>query len=179
MSRESNKVPGIWKWTVAILFLLNIALLATIWFKPSGEKVREMHEGERPNEFIQRNLHFSREQLKVFDILRERHHDSVVILQREGEQLRRQYFENLQHPESADSTRLQVLSSAIGRNQQEIEIVTYRHFRQVRALCDDKQKLVFDNIITEVLKRMSGHHGPPPRDDAGDGRRQGPPPAEQ
>lgn len=149
--------------------MLNLALLATIWFRPGGQQGERpgMREGERPNEFIERNLHFSKEQVAAFDVLRGRHHDSIMMLQRQGHELRTQYFDNLKHPEAADSDNVNRLAAAIADNQKEIELVTYRHFRQVRALCDEKQKPVFDNIIDEVLRMMSGPH----KEGGGRGRR--------
>ena len=156
-----NKVPGIWKWMVGILFVLNLTLLATIWFKPGGrQEGPRMGEGERPNEFIEKSLHFSQDQVKAFDVLRGRHHDSILMLQKQGQDLRKEYFDNLKHPETADTNRVNAIAVSIADNQKEVELVTYRHFRQVRALCDEKQKPIFDNIIDDVLRMMSGpHHG--------------------
>jgi len=183
-----NKVSGIWKWTVAILVLLNLGLLATMWLKPAAQHGQEgprMGGGERPNEMIQDKLHFTDAQTKEFDALRERHHDSIMTLQRQGQELRKQYFDMLKHPEASDSSRIDSIGNAIGNNQKQIEFVTYRHFRQVRALCDDKQKAGFDEIIDDVLRVMSRqHHSPketeqrgPEGDRAGGG--QGPPPLQR
>lgn len=174
-----NKVPGIWKWTVVILFILNLALLATIWFKPSARYAADRMRPEQPNELIERNLHFTDQQVSEFDILRERHHDSIMMLQRQGQQLRKEYFDNLKHPETADSATLQTLVDAIGENQEQIEFVTFRHFRQVRALCDDKQKETFDKIINDVLRIMSRQHKMERRGDQIPGRQGPPPPGRQ
>jgi len=156
-----NKVPGIWKWTVGILFILNLALLATIWCRPGAEHSMPppMHEGARPDELIKGKLHFTEEQNKAFDELRDRHHDSIMMLQRQGKALRTQYFDYLKHPGAADSNRIDSLGAAIGNVQQQIEFVTFRHFRQVRMLCDEKQKATFDEIIDDVLRMMARQHG--------------------
>lgn len=171
-----NKVPGIWKWTVAILFILNLALLATIWFKPSADYGGAGPGEEQPNQLIQSRLHFTEQQISQFDILRERHHDSIMILQRKGRALRKEYFDNLRHPETADSSTVDAIGSAIADNQKQIEFVTYRHFRQVRALCNEQQKVIFDDIIDDVLRMMSRQHRPGRQRGERPGR-QGPPPA--
>jgi hypothetical protein len=180
-----NKVPGIWKWMVGLLFVLNLALLATIWFKPGDKQLASpgVNGGERPNEFIERKLHFSAEQVSAFDVLRKRHHDSIMTLQQQGRELRDQYFDNLKHPETVDSNNVNRIALAIADNQKEIELVTYRHFRQVRQLCNEQQKPVFDDIIDEVLRMMSRPQGRgPERQARPEGRAPGghrPPPPQQ
>ena len=70
--------------------------------------------------------------------------------------MRTALFENLKNANKTEQ-QLNSLMTAIGDNQKQTEYVTYRHFRQVRELCNDEQKKVFDDIIQEVMKKMTGH----------------------
>jgi hypothetical protein len=89
-------------------------------------------------------------------------------LRKESTGYRRQLFDNIKNKNTnnADS-----LTQLIANNQKQIELVTYKHFSQVRDICTDAQKTEFDKIIGDVTRMMNGPHpGPPPGD------RQGPPP---
>jgi protein CpxP len=154
---DAKSVIKAWKWFTVTLAILNVALCIGIWFRP--QKSSPPKRLERPDEFIISKLHFSDEQKSAFEELRDRHHDSIIIIQEEGRKIRTALFENLK---SADKTEQQLdsLMAAVGDNQKQIEFVTYRHFRQVRELCNDEQKKIFDNIIQEVLRKMTA---PPPR----------------
>jgi len=184
---DANTTIKTWKWFTLTLAILNLAICIGILFRPQKTI---LFRGERPDEFIISKLHFSDEQVKAFEKLRDRHHDSIIIIQEEGRKIRTALFENLKH---ANKTEVQAdsLMAAIGDNQKQIEFVTYRHFRQVRELCNDEQKKVFDDIIQEVLRKMAGppprpggpppgHEGPdgpPPPGNNGPGGPGGPPPA--
>src|SRR4051812_13511822 len=91
---DANNTVKAWKWLTITLAILNIALCVSIWFKP-GES-RE-HRHERPDEFIIGKLHFSDSQVNLFDELKRRHHDSVLVLQREGRKMRKELFDNLKN----------------------------------------------------------------------------------
>jgi hypothetical protein len=157
-----------WKWFTVTLAILNVALCVGIWFRP--QKNSAPKRLERPDEFIINKLHFSDEQISEFQELRDRHHDSIIIIQNEGRKIRTALFENLKNDKKTEA-QLDSLMAAIGDNQKQIEYVTYRHFRQVRELCNEEQKKVFDDIIQEVLRRMTAPPprpgGPPPPDDNG------------
>ena len=53
------------------------------------------------------------------------------------------------------------------------ELAMFYHFQKVRALCDEKQKQKFDEIIKEAARMMGSKQregqGPPPRREAEDG----------
>jgi hypothetical protein len=164
-----NNKGAIWKWAVGLLALCNIALIITIWLKPCQQPGPPR---ETPRDFVIRNLKFTDEQVKSYDGLIKEHRAAMDRLRRAAMEYREQLFSNIKnnrqgfHPDS--------LSAAIANTQKEIELVTYRHFAQVRELCTDPQKAEFDKIIGDVIKKMNGGGrpgGPPPRGD-----RQGPPP---
>jgi hypothetical protein len=94
---------------------------------------------------------------------------------------RRQLFANLGNEKNGINT--DSLAQLIANNQKQIELVTYSHFAQVRAICTDTQKAEFDKIIGDVIKKMNGPGNggpPPPREGQGPppppGDGQGPPP---
>jgi protein CpxP len=168
-----NKQLTFWKITVIILVVLNISMIVT--FEYRTEWHGKQNDAERPDAFIIRKLHFTDAQTAVYVRLRNNHHDSMITLNAQGRELRKVFFNKLETqdvPQQTDS-----IANLVAANQREIEKVTYYHFVQVRALCTDSQKTVFDGIISDVMEKMGrpmhgeqsgGKHGegppPPPKD---------------
>ncbi len=166
-----------WKWFAIILVILNITLCISVFLqlRPNAS-----FSEKPPEDFIIQSLNLSTDQIKQFEILRKSHHDSILVLQEIGKKLRHAYFDKLKgntfSPNLVDS-----LLGEIGNNQKLIEQITFQHFAQVKALCNEDQKRVFDNVINEIIIRVMGRpnnrglHG---HLNTEDGRRRimGPPP---
>jgi hypothetical protein len=161
-----NKGTKILVWTVALLVLCNIGLILAIWLKPgAGDKGKH----ETPRDYVIRNLDMADEQVDKYDVLIHAHRQAMHGLRDEAMQYRRILFSgigNKNNPVNADS-----IAQLIAEAQKRIEIVTYEHFAQVREICTDAQKPVFDNIINDVIKKMNGGMRPPlpDRERHGDG----------
>ena len=176
-----NEYKGLrfWKWTVILLALCNICLLLVMWIKPHslfGPPHKEM-----PRDFVIRNLKFTDDQVKKYDALISNHRHAMDQARDEANNYRRQLFENLSQ-QGKFNTDADSLARLIGNDQRQIEIITYNHFVQVRAICTDTQKTEFDKIIVEVTKMMhgSGHRGGPPHGAPRNGKDDShPPPREQ
>jgi len=174
----------IWKIAVVVLVLCNIGLMLTIWLKPSMSEQRGPGH-ETPRDYVIRNLKMTEAQVKQYDVLIQDHQASMHQLRDQAQGYRQQLFTGLGKGMSNATT--DSLAALIANTQKQIEIVTYKHFEQVRALCTDAQKPEFDNIIGDVIKKMNGrprppkdheHGGPPPPPDGGpdgDGPHDGPP----
>ncbi|MFI5141474.1 MAG: Spy/CpxP family protein refolding chaperone, partial [Bacteroidia bacterium] len=149
---------------VLILAVLNVCLLGSIWLKQNGQAPDEMRRpphGERAGDFLIEQLKFTEQQKAAFEKLKEAHHHTVDSLREISKEVHKLFFDNLKS-EKQDTSKVNALARAIANNQTQCELVTFNHFKQVRKLCDDKQKETFDEIIEEVLRRMAGPP-PPPR----------------
>jgi protein CpxP len=161
-----NKRMRILQWTVGLLVLCNIALIATIWIRSGKDGTQHR---ESPRDYVIRNLNFSDEQIQKYDVLIKAHRVAMRRLNDEANEYRTALFANLKNGQKADNST-DSLTSLITNTQKEIEVVTYNHFAEVRALCTEAQKTEFDNIISDVIKKMNGRpphpphegHGPPP-----------------
>jgi protein CpxP len=168
---NENKGIRLWQWAVLLLVLCNAGLILTIWLKPHHDGPPG---GETPRDYVIRNLKFSEDQVKKYDVLIEQHQQDMRQLRKNASEYRQQLFAGIKNGSSPDS-----LAQLIGNDQKQIEIVTFGHFAQVRALCTDVQKTTFDNIIGDVTKRMNGGpggHHPPPGDGPPHHGEDGPPP---
>jgi len=150
-----------WKTLGLVMMVLNIVLWLFLFLKPFDNK--QMHPAGKeqggPGKFIIEKLQFSKEQIVAFDELRTAHHDSVEKLRFHGKQLRETLFSALQN----DTTMIDknLIATQIAENQKLIELVTYDHFAEVKKLCTTKQKIIFNEIIQEVLESMMPHKEPP------------------
>ncbi len=154
---QNNSQLKFWKWAVVLLAVLNICLLGSIWLKQNGQAPNEMHHppnGEKAADFLIEQLKFSSQQLVEFEKLKEAHHHAVDSLREEGKEIHHLFFDNLK-VKRQDTSKVNGLAKSIANNQTQIELVTFNHFKKVRSLCDEKQKVKFDEIIQEVLKRMA------------------------
>ena len=164
---QNNSSLKIWKALVWVLVVLNVFLISSIWLKRDGTHPgpdQGPPGGEKASDFLAEQLHLSPQQTTDFTTLKHTHHEAVMALQEKGKELHQVFFDQLKN-NSVDSVQIKEMAAAIANNQTQIELLTFKHFVQVRKLCDDKQRQKFDEIIQEVLQRMSGPHGkqgPPP-----------------
>ena len=169
MNQEKN--IKIWQWSVALLMVANVALMAFLWLRPAGRQAR--HDGRRARDYVVKELQLTTAQIGQYETLIQDHQRQMRQLGDEGRILRQHLFENM-HPGAAGSAAADSLAMLIGQNQKQIELATYNHFLHLRDICTPQQQQKLDNIIVEVTHMMNAPHPGP----GGAGGRQGPTPGE-
>lgn len=155
-----------WSFIVGLLVVANIATLAGFWYlKLRNDKIAEPPGQSNTKNFIITQLGLNGAQQQAYGKLVQQHRQNVQILQEELRNAKDEFFNSIAHPETPQA-KLDTLASTIAKAEKSIDMLTYQHFKQVRALCNDEQKLKFDNIIKQVMRMMA----------PGGGRPQGPPP---
>jgi protein CpxP len=142
---------------VAILFLTNIATLSIIWFnnpcKNQSNNDPKKNE-KRMGQFMIDQLKFDSVQATAYRELR----DSLVTLQRPVMDSIRtaklRYYGLLNRPNVNDSM-LNAHSNEVAELQKKLDLITFRHFQQVRALCRTDQLLKLDTVVAEIVNRMT------------------------
>ena len=152
----------IWQLLVGVLAVCNVVLLATMFLRPCGHGRPPMggpQEGG-PRNFMVETLRFSDAQTKSFDALVQLHRDSMKYFREEGRVLRKAMFDGLKDGVAPPAE----MAAKIAANQEKVELMTYRHFLAVRALCNADQQKAFADCIEEVLHMMTAgeQNGPPP-----------------
>jgi periplasmic protein CpxP/Spy len=160
-----NKTLAYWKVLAFLLLALNIVLVCFLLFRhPAGMKPF-MRFGGNPGKYLSEKLKFSEQQEAEFDKLREAHHDSMMILNKEGMQLRKKFFDGLIF--NSPENNKEFLAGQIAHNQKQIEQLTYRHFEKIKNLCKPGQKIIYNNIILEVINKLKDQ----PKERPGEDRR--------
>lgn len=171
-----NKVLYI---TLAVLVLLNIISIGSMWimrgkdrihppFFPGGRGMQpphgmQQHPGMPPYKdgrmFLAEELKFTPEQREKFEKLRDEHFTTTRKLTDEMHKLMDDMMEQVKTNEG--DTKAEEYAIKTSQIQKELQLLSYKHFKSIREICDDKQKEKFDLIIKDVTKMM-GPKGPPP-----------------
>jgi len=148
------------KLTIIILLLVNIATLIFMWSnhkRHGGHMPPPPHGGAGAFEFLAEELKLDAAQIKQFDEMRTRHHENVRNVQEKSRDLHHRFFDLLA---TSDSSAAVQLADSMAQIQKQIELLTFDHFKQVRAICKPDQQKKFDKVINEALHMMAPK--PPP-----------------
>jgi hypothetical protein len=173
-----------WAWAVAILVLLNIASLSTVWAVSCNrmrkhsfrERGHFMHKGM--GDFLSQELQLNETQEKAFEELRQAHFKSLDSAFGKMQKLRAELVQNLGKTE----TEVNPIFLEIAAQEAEIQRITFAHFNKMYALCNDAQKKLLKEKLVAITTRKGGgfmgrgprHHGmhptmpSPPTQDEGE-----------
>ena len=153
---------------ILILLVLNIATLTTVWVNRWNDRIPRISESRLPvqrDHFLKHELNLTADQQVEFDKLMNKHREQLESKVNEIRTLREKLMSMIRNqefsPDSEDIVR------RIGEKQSELELLNYNHFKEVMAICDDEQKLIF----LETLRRAVGPRHFQIRHDIGDNDR--------
>ena len=162
------------------LILLNLALLLYLGFGmrsrlpgPPEGRPPGPHAPSRIGTFLEKELTLRPDQVAQFEELRRTHFEQTRTIHRELRRNRQKLFDSLtKSPEEAAA-----IAQQIGDSQQQMELQTFQHFADLRAICDPSQQQKLDVIVKDLLARMAppGRPGPGPPPGGGPPSRQRPP----
>lgn len=154
-----------YKWLVFIISILLVANLILLYLyvnkSASGVKPREKQENKQQQTYhnrtagiLEKEVGFSKEQLAQYDTLRENHYKSMRPYFDSFRAAKDSFYRLLRLPDVPDST-LAGAAREIGRSQEKIDLRTFKHFQDVRALCKPEQQVKFEAFIQDVIKKMT------------------------
>ena len=150
-----------------ILLLANIITLTLLWTTKKND-IADKKQLPMPGpvfEFLSKELQLNEQQQSAYMLLRDKHQAGQKQFRDSMRKAKDALFSLLKQTTVADST-IQEYSKKAAMYEQQIDIITFKHFQEVRALCNAEQQKKFDKIIQDVLRRM-----------AAPGRGKRPPPA--
>jgi len=167
--------------TIIILVLLNIVTLLLLWFgrpkhdSQSGPGIPDRERGQ-VQKLLKEELNFSEKQAEQYIALRKEHQENTMHLSEEIRKIKKEMFDHvLLNDETTLSDSLLELSL---EKQSELEKLTFRHFQELKRICNSDQRKKLMKIMHKILgppqpERMGGppppgenregHHPPPPR----------------
>lgn len=147
--------------SVIILLLLNAFTLFMV-FHMHPARARGPHDGEDPATYIIKQLKLDDQQQQQFAELRNHHHEITKAAEDEDKRLHDLYF-NMLKTDNPDKNKVDSVAILIGEKRKELAIETFDHFQQLRAICRDDQKKLFDATIDDITHMVTGER-PPLRD---------------
>ncbi len=158
-----NKVLGV---LVIILLLTNFLLLFFFVWKRPPQPSRE--GGSRRGQVMQlleKEVGFSKSQLDQYKQLKEQHWERLKASFGDLRTARDDFYVMLKEDSIPDSV-LTAAADSIGAKQVVVDMLTFRHFRDVRGLCTPEQLPRFDSVVQYVMKRMNNFRKSPPKEDS-------------
>ncbi len=177
-------------WSVVFLLVANAGTILFFWIN-RPPKIQTIKGS--PRDFLVHALELDSSQLSAFQDLIEKHQSAVRALRREIGSAKEDLFQLLKQP-VIDEAQKKKNVEAITIKIQQLELLNLEHFQHVRALCNEKQKMKFDELLDQLAFLMAeprtpgagmpapppneeGHRLPPPPN--GDGHHPPPPPPNQ
>lgn len=146
-----------YKIVIVVLIVINLATLTSIWLlKPNHHRPMPHDRGMS---FLANELDMEGSDKQKLDAMELKHHAEKRELLERNKQLREKLFGLLKNNNS-DSIKVNQFVDSILINQKQIELMTYYHFKDVKAMCSPEQQIKLEETIKEAI-RMAG--GKPPR----------------
>ncbi|HEY8388369.1 MAG TPA: hypothetical protein VIK74_07180 [Parasegetibacter sp.] len=150
-----------YKWLVfiiGVLLVTNIAMLAMLVKKKDPPK-RENRSGQtqtyqsRTVMILEKEVGFSKEQLEQYQALREDHSTKMRPIIEKIRASKDSFYRLLSLPEISDSL-LQATAAKVAEAENQVNLQTFQHFRDIKALCTPEQQPKFEKFIENVISRM-------------------------
>jgi len=154
-----NIKKSVFFWILAILFVLNVSAISTIFYQVYQIKQRRPDIANRfhePREFFRNKLNLENEQLEWFLETHEDFKRKANPLFIEMQSIRDKIFKELTS-EEPDYDTLLSYSSQVGELTWHLNKQTIDHFLELRENCTPVQQKLLNRIILEIYS-----HGPPP-----------------
>ncbi|HWY38845.1 MAG TPA: Spy/CpxP family protein refolding chaperone [Bacteroidia bacterium] len=143
------------KMIIVFLLLVNIGALAFTWIGYKKNTEHRPHRGGSAFEFLKRELNLTEEQQQKLEEMRIAHHDEAEKVHEMAGPMHRRFFHLL---DRNDTTAVALLADSMAQCQRQMELLTFKHFKRVREMCNPQQQQKFDEVIQEALRMMA-----PPR----------------
>ncbi len=151
-SRNKNLI-----FIIAVLLLTNIAVLVYfLVFKKPEEQPRFTQEKRTGMviEMLQKDAGFTDEQIAKYKQLKDLQEKTVKPMFDEMRKAKDSLFRLMTKPDISDSV-VNSVADVIAQKQKALDLQTFNHFKNVRALCRDKvQAIKYDSAIFRMFKKM-------------------------
>ncbi len=148
-------------WGIILLVVMNLSSLATVWWQKHmrpGPPPGGMDEPRRARHILKKELGLTDSQSKQFERIQHQHRRNSEEIHENMKNLKHDLFAQLA-VDSIDEDKIEQLTLKIGQAQSELEVLTFRHFLELKNLCNDEQQKRLSSLISELLP---GRRPPPP-----------------
>lgn len=134
------------------LLVINIGTLGFMLLGPKGHKLPPGDDRPKPNEIIIEKLHLDDQQQKDYAKLIQWHRGEINKLDRNIRDAKNELYSQLSLTEMNVKAK-DSLITVINSNQKQVEKTHFKHFEDIKKLCNKDQIEDF-NALTEELSRI-------------------------
>ncbi len=142
----NNKIAA---WLIGLLILANIATLTFFWI---GHLKNQRDNS--PKNFLAKSLHFSESQKNAYFELAKNHNENANKIREQIKIDKENLFQLLKTDQIVDSVKNNA-TLKISLSLQALDMLTFEHFKKVRALCTEEQKPKFDELIQKMVNSVN------------------------
>ena len=142
----NNKIAA---WLIGLLILANIATLTFFWI---GHLKNQRDNS--PKNFLAKSLHFSETQKNAYFELAKNHNENANKIREQIKIDKENLFQLLKSEQVVDSV-LNNAAAKVSMSIQSLDILTFEHFKKVRALCTEDQKPKFDELLQKMVNSVN------------------------
>jgi hypothetical protein len=142
----NNKIAA---WLIGLLILANIATLTFFWI---GHLKNQRDNS--PKNFLAKSLHFSVSQKNAYFELAKNHNENANKIREQIKIDKENLFQLLKTDQIVDSVKNNA-ALKISLSLQALDMLTFEHFKKVRALCTEEQKPKFDELIQKMVNSVN------------------------
>ncbi len=136
---------------VVVLLLLNLGTLGFLFVQNSKMG------GRGADKLIIEGLGLSPEQIDTFETLKEEHQGQMRERDHLQKEAQKEFWGLLRQP-NPDTTLTQSSLNRWSELEKQKRMLTFEHFKKIRAICNPEQQKRFDNLIDDISKALM----PPP-----------------
>lgn len=148
-----------------VMTTLNLVILGTLWLKrpPWVRGDRDLISSNPLQRMFVERLDLNKEQIASFNELRDAYKIKIRATLDQIQKNRKTLYDAIG---TADSVRIDSLTSAIAAVHKKIEMINVNHFGELRKRLNSQQREEFDQMMDRMsqflLNRPSRGPGPPP-----------------
>jgi Spy/CpxP family protein refolding chaperone len=151
---------------ITALVLLNVGTLAFVLFSKPSEPPPPfpLPPGAGHPQFdrmIVETLQLNYAQRQQFEMMKQEHHESMMKLDREYNEMLKDYLGLLKNV-PVDQTTKDSLERKLSQIQVQKASITLDHFTKLRAICTPEQQSRFDSLIPELTRVIAPPQNMPP-----------------
>lgn len=135
-----------------ILYTLLIVLFLSNVFFVFHYVGRFGHKDNKPRFSMVEELNFNQEQQEAYNTMKSTHSEKMKSYSKRISELKQEMYSNVGEQEISEAF-LDSVVDLIAIEEKNKDLEMYKHFREVRGICNDKQKEQLSKIIEDAIKR--------------------------
>lgn len=135
-----------------VLYILLIFLIISNGFFLVRYLGKSGNKSHRPESFLAKKLDFDEKQMEEFNSIKTLHFDKVKSISKEIVKLKGVMYSKLSDKDVSMSY-LDSIVDLIAVEEKKKDLEMFKHFQNVRTICNDEQKEKLTKFINDAIKR--------------------------